>query len=107
MSASNIAKVRELVLTDPQMQKRLEATQGENAFTQALMAIGTEKGLAFTAADLEAWKLGEGASLELNEEQLTTVAGGQTRNKYSSSSYGTSYGNSFFCVFCSAGSYGD
>jgi hypothetical protein len=67
MSQSNVEKVRNLVINDPALQKRLEGVKGEAAFTKELTKIGAEKGMEFSAADVEAWKSGTGATVKFNE----------------------------------------
>lgn len=93
MSQSNVEKVRNLVIQDPALQTRLGAAKGEKDLTDTLVKIGAEKGMPFTAADVDAWKIGIGASVKLNEElseeQLKSVSGGMV-----------SYGSSIFCGFC-------
>ena len=93
MSQTNVEQVRNLIVADPALQKRLGEAKGEQALTDALVKIGAEKGLPFSAADVEAWKTGIGASVKLDEElsdkQLESVAGGAI-----------SYGSSILCGFC-------
>lgn len=101
MARSNVEKVRLMIVEDADLQKRVSEARDEAALTRVLIEIGGEKDLPFTEADLETWKGGEGAAVELNEPQLTSVAGGQNRRS-TYASYGTSYGNSIFCGFCGA-----
>lgn len=101
MERSNVEKVRLIIVEDADLQTRITTAKDEADMSRILMEIGAEKGLPFDAADLETWKTGEGAAVELNETQLSTVAGGRTRQT-TYASYGTSYGNSIFCGFCGA-----
>jgi predicted ribosomally synthesized peptide with nif11-like leader len=93
MAQSNVEKVRNLVLADPALQQRLGAAKNDAEFVDVLIGIGADRGLPFTAAEIDAWKAGEGSSLELTDDQLQQAAGGYA-------SYGTSYGNSIWCGFC-------
>ena len=97
MARTNVEKLRLIIVEDADLQKRVAAATDEADMTSILMTIGTEKGLPFDAAELATWKEDEGAAVELNETQLSNVAGGRAS---SYASYGTSYGNSIFCGFC-------
>ncbi len=99
MARTNVEKLRLIIVEDADLQKRVSTAKDEADMTRILMDIGTEKGLPFDAAELEAWKTDEGAAVELNETQLSNVAGGRTKLS-SYASYGTSYGNSILCGFC-------
>ncbi|MBI4818962.1 MAG: Nif11 family protein [Deltaproteobacteria bacterium] len=102
MSISNVSKLRGLIVNDPQLQARLAAAKSEADMAQLLVGIGADRGLPFTLADLDAWKAGEGASIELDEDKLHSVAGGRNKGTPARETYGTSYGNSIFCGFCGA-----
>jgi hypothetical protein len=97
MARTNVEKLRLIIVEDAGLQTRVSAAKDEADMTRILMDIGTEKGLPFDTAELEAWKIDEGAAVELNETQLSNVAGGRAS---SYAKYGTSYGNSIFCGFC-------
>lgn len=99
MARTNVEKLRLIVVEDAALQSRVAAATDEADMTRILMAIGSEKGLPFDAAELDSWKADEGAAVELNETHLTDVAGGRAS---SYAKYGTSYGNSIFCGFCGA-----
>lgn len=99
MARTNVEKLRLIVVEDADLQTRVSAAKDEADMTRILMDIGREKGLPFDTAELESWKTDEGAAVELNETQLSNVAGGRTKlSTYAS--YGTSYGNSILCGFC-------
>jgi hypothetical protein len=71
-----VEKLRKLVFETPALSSRIEAGRDEAGMVAALVAIGAEKGLPITEADVVAWRASEAAKHQLSDEQLADVAGG-------------------------------
>ena len=132
VNIENVEKVRALVFADSSLSSRVQAGKDETGMVAALIAIGAEKNLPITPADVEAWRASESARHQLSDDQLADVAGGVTLQTSSpvvsggltapslgpkggqinpvptsskpSSGY-VSYGDSILCGFCSGATY--
>lgn len=119
----NVEKVRAMVFADRALSSRVEAGKDEAGMVAALIAIGAEKNLPITTADVAAWRASESAKHQLSDDQLANVAGGATLkppapltgggltapsltpkpgqiNPVKASVGYVSYGDSILCGFC-------
>ena len=71
MSKENLEQFMEQVAGSEELQAKI----GEEIDAEALIALGAECGCEFTAEELQ-------DSAELSDEELGTVAGGQTMTEY-------------------------
>jgi hypothetical protein len=81
MATGNFTKFLTLVSTDTDLQTRLNKTSGAGEFTATAIALGIERGLEFTEAEVrttmdELAAQSSEKSSELSEAELNTVAGG-------------------------------
>ena len=70
------------IVKDPALQERLKSITDRATFTTTLVALGKEKGYAFSPADVEAlYDVKENPlRAELSDAELEMVAGGMTKS---------------------------
>jgi len=90
MSSQNFVKFLELVAKDPSLQRQLTESGSAEAFTATAVALGGQHGCTFSPEEVEGamarWSGGAfEPGTEMDERELSTVAGGLTIKSLSTS----------------------
>jgi predicted ribosomally synthesized peptide with nif11-like leader len=95
MSKENLEKFYEAVMAKPALQESLRNSPDLKGFTELVVRLGAQEGLAFTTEEVSE-KLAANTQLtsagqELTDQQLEMASGGAI-----------SWGNSYWCGACGA-----